>query len=195
MISEIENYLSFYKRIVPDFTIEELNLIKPNLKLKTFRKGVLYLKQGEVQRSMAFVSKGLIRQFYIDKKGKEISIRFNADNSFSTDYSAFIQQIPTNYNFKCLEQTSVIELSYDMIQEVYSKYKNYERFGRLIGEKVLIERQKTIESFLFENTKERYLNFLKNNPQLRNRISISHLSSYLGIERQTLSRIRKKILT
>jgi len=53
--------------------------------------------------------------------------------------------------------------------------------------------QKRIESFLFETAEERYLDFIKDNPDLINRVSISHLSSSLRIERQTLTRIRKKL--
>ncbi len=68
-----------------------------------------------------------------------------------------------------------------------------ERFGRLIAEAVLKFQQKRIESFLFDTAEARYLEFIKENPGLFNRVSLSHLSSYLGIERQTLTRIRQKL--
>jgi len=189
----IEYYLSFYKKLVPNFTKKELEFIKPHLEFKTLKKGEFYLKQGKVQKKLGFVTKGLLRQYYIDRKGKEITVRFTTENNFSTDYNAFIQQQSSNYYIKCLEETTLIELEYKHIQEGYLKYKNYERFGRLIAEKILIQRQKRIETLLFEKAETRYLNFLKNHPMLFNRITISHLSTYLGIERQSLSRIRKKI--
>jgi CRP/FNR family transcriptional regulator len=50
-----------------------------------------------------------------------------------------------------------------------------------------------IESFLFETAEQRYLEFMSENPDLYHRVSVSHLSSYLGIERQTLTRIRQKL--
>jgi DNA-binding MarR family transcriptional regulator len=68
-----------------------------------------------------------------------------------------------------------------------------ERYGRLVAEEVLKFQQKRIESFLFETAEQRYLNFVKEQPELLSRVSLSHLSSYLGIERQTLTRIRKKL--
>ena len=64
---------------------------------------------------------------------------------------------------------------------------------RLIAEHLLIKRQNRIESFLFENAQERYLNFIENYTSLQNRITLTHLSSFLGIERQSLTRIRKNI--
>jgi CRP-like cAMP-binding protein len=190
---EIENYLTFYKNLVPNFTKKELEFIKPHLVFKTFRKNEIYLNQGQVQKKLGFVSKGLLRQYYIDKNGKEITVRFTNENNFSTDYNAFIQQQSSNYYIKCLEQSTLVELEYKHIQEGYLKYKNYERFGRLIAEKILIQRQKRIESFLFESAETRYLNFIKNHRNLFNRVSLTHLSTYLGIERQSLSRIRKNI--
>lgn len=194
MDSDIEKYLSFYLDLVPTFTNNELDFIKPYLEFKTIEKGAYYLKQGQVQKKLGFVVKGLLRQYYIDLKGKEITVNFTNEHNFSTDYNAFVQQIPSNYNIKCLEQTTIIELDYKRIQEGYLKYKNYERFGRLIAEKILIQRQKRIESLLFDSAEMRYKNFISKHSKLFNRISLSHLSTYLGVERQSLSRIRKSIL-
>ena len=67
-------------------------------------------------------------------------------------------------------------------------------YGRLIAEHVLTVQTDRVESFLFENAEQRYLNFIDKNPDIINRISLTHLASYLGIERQSLSRIRKKIV-
>lgn len=78
------------------------------------------------------------------------------------------------------------------MQDSYSKFFTMERYGLLIAEEVLKQHQKRIESFLFEDEEERYLDFIKTFPNLYCRISISALSTYLGIERQSLIRIRKK---
>jgi CRP-like cAMP-binding protein len=193
MTNEIKHYLSFYKNLVPSFTAEELDYITSFLKLIHLKKGAFYLKQGHIQKEIGFVSKGLVRQYYIDSKGNDITTRFNAENSFSTDYHAFIHQNPSNYNIQCLEDTTIIQLGHQDMQTCYSNYKNYERFGRLIAETILSERQKQIESLLFENAEKRYAHFLAQNAHLFNRISVSHLSTYLGIKRQSLSRIRNKM--
>ena len=66
-------------------------------------------------------------------------------------------------------------------------------YGRLIAEHVLTVQTDRVESFLFENAEERYLNFIEQNRDIINRISLSHLASHLGIERQSLSRIRSRI--
>ena len=77
----------------------------------------------------------------------------------------------------------------------YDKFKNSEMQGRLIAEKVLTILNDRVESFLFNTAEERYLSFMHENPDLIQRISLTHLSSFLGIERQSLSRIRSRIAT
>jgi hypothetical protein len=69
----------------------------------------------------------------------------------------------------------------------------FERNGRLIAEEVLRQQQRRIESFQFDSAEQRYLDFIKEHPELFNRVSLTHLSSFLGIERPSLSRIRKRI--
>jgi CRP/FNR family transcriptional regulator len=86
-----------------------------------------------------------------------------------------------------------VNISYQLMQEAFSKFPSLEKYGRLIAEKILKIQQHRIESFLFETAEERYLNFIKENPELFSRVSVSYLSTYLGIERQSLTRIRKKL--
>lgn len=148
---------------------------------------------GEIQKNMGYVCEGLMRRYYINDKGNKITTGFVKESEYATDYPAFIRQKPTKYFMECLEPSIILELSYENIQEGYKKFKNNERYGRQIAEMVLTIQTDRVESFLFENAEERYLNFIKNNPNLMNRISLTHLSSFLGIERQSLSRIRNKI--
>ena len=152
-----------------------------------------YIHANSVQKELGFVFSGLIRAFYIDKAGNEISVNFIPENRYATHYSAFIAQTPSKYYFQCIEPTVIVNLSFKHIQEGYEKFPVLERYGRLVAEQVLRSQQKRIEGFLFDNAETRYLSFIKENPDLFNRVSVSYLSSYLGIERQSLTRIRKKL--
>jgi hypothetical protein len=134
-----------------------------------------------------------LRAFYIDNNGNEISVNFIRENRYATHYSAFITRTPSKYYFQCLEPTVLVTISYKHIQEGYEKFPIFERYGRLVAESVLKIQQKRIEGFLFDNAESRYLDFINENPDLFNRVSLSYLASYLGIERQSLTRIRKKL--
>lgn len=172
---------------------EEIDFLRPHLTFQNMKKGDFFIKRGEIQKHMGFACFGLLRRFYINEKANEITTGFIQENEFITDYPAFIRQIPTKQNLQCLEDTLVINLPFDIIQEAYGKFKDSETKGRLIAEKVLSILNDRVENFLFHTAEERYLQFLSEKPDLMNRISLTHLSSFLGIERQSLSRIRKKI--
>ena len=162
------------------------------LELKMKKKDTLF-EQGKTQNAIAFITRGLIREYLIDKEGNENTVWFFKENQFVTDYSAFLQNTPSNNAFACLEPTEVVLIPRDTVLRAYNTYPSFERFGRLIAEQVLIQLQDRIDDFHFLSAEERYLKYIKKYPDLFQRISLTHLSSFLGIQRQSLSRIRKNL--
>ncbi|MFM9838057.1 MAG: Crp/Fnr family transcriptional regulator [Cyclobacteriaceae bacterium] len=193
METAINAYLASMKTLCPKVTKVDLNYLRSGLTVSELEPKHFYIRANTVQNEIGFVFSGLVRAFYIDKKGNEISVGFIRENKYATHYAAFITQTPSKYYFQCIEPTFMVNLSYKHIQEGYDKYPNIERCGRLIAEEILKGQQRRIESFLFDSAQTRYLEFIKRNPNLFNRVSISYLSSFLGIERQSLTRIRKKL--
>ena len=188
-----EKYLASYLEVCPQLSGIELGFIRSQLSLTYLQKKEFYLKSGEVQTTMGFVYKGLLRSYYTDNQGKKVTISFISESSYAADYPSFIQQQPSKYYLEALEPSVVVNLSYQAIQAAYQKHKNFEQYGRLIAEQILIKKQERIENFLFENAEYRYHHFIEKNRNIIQRISLTDLSSYLGIERQSLSRIRKKL--
>jgi len=172
MNDAIDKFLNSVKSLCPKVTEAEL----------------AYLESGLTVRELK------AKHFFIDQNGNEISVNFFRENRYATHYPAFITQTLSKYYFQCIEPTTIVTVSYNHIQKGYEQFPIFERYGRLIAEEVLKMQQKRIEGFLFENAETRYLEFVKENPDLFNRVSLSHLASFLGIERQSLTRIRKKLI-
>lgn len=193
MKEAITTYLNSVKSLCPKVTDEELEYLRGGLSITELQSKHFYIHANALQHEIGFVFHGLLRAFYVDEKGNEITINFVRENRYATHYTAFISRTPSKYYFQCIEPTILVNLSYDHIQAGYEKYPNIERYGRLVAEAVLMFQQKRIESFLFETAEQRYLDFIQDNPDLFTRISVSHLSSFLGIERQSLTRIRQKL--
>lgn len=193
MTNAIQKYLDSYKIVCPSLTKEELNFIADRTTISELKNKAFYLKKDQVQKEMSFLYQGLLRSFYIDDKGSEITIQFIREGEYVADYIAFITQKPTKFYIQCIEPCILVNISFLTIQDAYFNFKNFENYGRKIAEAILVNKQNRIESFLFQNAENRYLNFIKHNPSLINRISITHLCSFLGIERQSLTRIRKKL--
>lgn len=189
----MNTYLNAVRTLCPNVSHTALNYLKSGLRVVELQPKHFFIHANVIQQEIGFVFQGLIRAFYIDNQGNEITVKFVQENRYATHYTAFITRTPGKYYFQCIEPTILVNLSYDHIQAGYDKFPDIERYGRLIAEEVLKFQQKRIESFLFDTAEQRYLDFIKENPDLFNRVSLSHLSSFLGMERQTLTRIRQKL--
>jgi CRP/FNR family transcriptional regulator, anaerobic regulatory protein len=193
LTNEINQYLNFIKSFCPEIPEQELYTFSTFLVEKKFNKKDIIFSAGQVQKEIGFITAGLVRSFFIDKNGNEKTVRFHFENTFVTHYVAFITQQRSKYTYICLEPTTVVMLSYDDMHRAYNTLPSIQKYGRMMAEEILKMQQYRIESFLFLTAEERYLDFTKQYPDLFNRVSLSHLSSYLGIERQTLTRIRQKL--
>jgi CRP-like cAMP-binding protein len=189
----VNTYLNAVRTLCPNVSHTALNYLKSGLRVVELQPKHFFIHANVIQQEIGFVFQGLIRAFYIDNQGNEITVNFVQENRYATHYTAFITRTPGKYYFQCIEPIILVNLSYDHIQTGYDKFPDIERYGRLIAEEVLKFQQKRIESFLFDTAEQRYLDFIKENPDLFNRVSLSHLSSFLGMERQTLTRIRQKL--
>ncbi len=193
MQDELQAFLISVKSICPELTEQELIKFSEKLSTISLDKKNLFIQAGQLQKSIGFITSGLIRSYYTDQHGNEITVRFYAENDYATHYTAFITQQPSKYTFQCLETTELVLLSYENMQWAYKHIPAFERYGRLVAEEILKMQQHRIESFIFQSAEQRYLDFIKQYPEIYNRVSLSHLCSYLGIERQTLTRIRQKL--
>ncbi len=186
-------YLNSVKVLCPNVTDEELSQFAPKLTIKELKKKEIFLHSGKIQKEIGFITGGLVRSFFVNQAGDEINVGFYAEGDYVTHYPAFITQKPVRYTIQCLEPTNLVCLSYENMQWIYENLTGFERYGRLVAEEILKRQQARIESFIFETAEERYLDFIKYHPTLFNRVSLSHLCSFLGIERQSLTRIRQKL--
>jgi len=193
MEQETNIFLTSVKAFCPTLADSELTQFALKCTLKELDKKDVFLQAGKVQKAIGFIAKGLVRSYYVDDNGNEITVGFYAEGDYATHYPAFIARKPSSYTIQCLEPTSMVCLTYDDMQWIYQQSPGFERYGRLVAEEILKRQQARIEGFIFKTAEERYLDFMENHAALFNRVSISHLCSFLGIERQSLTRIRQKL--
>lgn len=188
-----EIFLRSVTSICPGLSDAELAEFASRLSVIELKKKEFFIKAEKVQKAIGFIARGLTRSYFIDQKGNEITVGFYTEGDYVTHYPAFITRQPSRYFIQCLEPSEIVCLSFDNMQLIYQQLPKFERYGRLIAEEILKRQQNRIESFIFQTAEERYLDFVQRHPTLFNRVSLSHLCSYLGIERQSLTRIRQKL--
>lgn len=157
---------------------------------KQFSKGEIILKHGQICKAILFVEKGYLRTF-IDRDGIEINTDFTFEGNFTTDLKSLRSASPAETTIQAGEPAIIYVFDKDKLLELYKVSAEIESFGRKLLEQLLIAREEHTNLFKIYSPTERYQYLETNKPGILQRISLSQLASYLGIARETLSRIRK----
>lgn len=158
------------------------------------QKEECWLKEGELCRQLAFVEEGLLR-YYMNEEGREITHYFAKEGDFLCNYESLLKQSPSRKNIVTIEPTTLWTISQQNLPLFYSKIEQGEKFGRLLMENELLD---TISRFLEHYThtpEQRYQDFLQQYASLQQRIPQYYIASYVGVQPQSLSRIRKRMAT
>jgi CRP-like cAMP-binding protein len=167
-------------------------IIQQAFERKEFAKNEIILAEGDVCKYFYFLEEGLIR-FFILKDGNDITKFFTTAQYCFTSKNSFRTRIPSQENIQALECTIVRQSTLNQVNELL-ELKSWNIFTR----KFIHEVQSYTEDLMFEikteTAEQRYEKLLEKYPYLIHKIPLKHLSSFLGIAPQSLSRIRKKSL-
>lgn len=194
MISPQHSVLRQQLQAFAGLSADDLQLADNLWQLRTIAKHDFFNFQNSVCRHIGFVLKGIFRVYYMDPKtDQEHNLFFITENTFLASLKSSITQIACPYNIEALEEAELLVIQYDHLLALYPQSHGWERFGRLLAEQYLILNQARSESLLTQTAEERYIDLLNTRPDLLNRVSLGHISSYLGIKGPSLSRIRAQV--
>ncbi len=187
MKNEILKYLSKYTLITEEIEIA----LHENTFIKTLKKGSTLLKEGDISNECYFILKGCIRSYFLEE-GEEKTIEFYTEEHSIVPLNYGTSE-PSEHYLECLTDTIVTVGNQKLEKETFKKYPQLESLSRVIAESVIIKQQKSHSKFKTSTPEERYLNLLKNRPDLIQIVPQHQIASYLGIKPESLSRIRKRI--
>ena len=189
-IEPLLNYINNYVAL----TDEEVDLLISKVTYWKYLKGQYIVQQGNICKYECFVISGCTKTFYTDDTGQEHIIMFSIEDWWTSDMGSFITQTPADYNIYCIENTEVIQFSYDDIEDLYREIPKLERFFRQIIEKALVASQKRIVRNFSLTAKDQYLYFREQYPKIEQRIPQYMIASYLGITKEFLSKIKSQLI-
>ncbi|HAQ38816.1 MAG TPA: Crp/Fnr family transcriptional regulator [Saprospiraceae bacterium] len=179
------------KQFLPEDRIEELLSIG---KEKSYRTSEYFIRAGEMPLKIAFVSKGLMRYVYTNDKGDEFTKAMMAENNFISSYSAMVLGKPSYFSIEALENTQLLVIKWSDFLALQKKDIFWVRFLMKFLEKGYIIKEKRERDLLLLDAETRYKEFLNEFPGMDQRVKQGVIASYLGIQPETLSRIRRKII-
>ncbi len=170
-------------------TDEEFAFVLDHFTIKKFKKHQFLIQEGEPVKYAYFVVSGLLKLVYTDESGKQHIVSFAMEDWWESDFGAFFSQTKATLSVACLEDTVVFCLSLENYHTLCDSLPTFERFFRQIAIAGSIAAQQRILSLLTTQAKERYELLLKQHPALVQRVPKTLLAAYLGVSRETLSRL------
>ena len=183
--------LNFFEKYVI-LTEEEKKVLIDLAFFKSFKKGTVILKEGQLSKNGYFVVNGCIRCYYmIDAEEKTTAFYTEAE---VLNPPSAVDYTPSEYYVSCLEDSILIVDSLENYIEPFKKFPKLETICRLLAEEAHAKSLTDFDHFKISSPEQRYLNFLETRPDLAQRVPQYHLASYLGITPQSLSRMRNRLL-
>lgn len=182
-----------YFNSIVELSSEEKSELNNIIYRKEIKKKQNILEEGKVCDFIAFVENGLLR-FYNIKEGNEKIKAFWFPNDFISDYRSFLSNSPSIHYIETLEDTTLLVIERDKLNQLYDRYINLQKLGRLMSERLYLMVAKRLDNFIEDTPEERYKDLISKEKRLVQMIPQYMLASYLGISPETLSRIRKRIL-
>ncbi len=186
-----ENILTSISTMIRLKKLEE-DAFLSNLEFKKFKKNDLILQEGHVCKFIMYIEVGCVRYFHI-RDGEEITGQFFLENNWFTDFESFISRKPSNISIQALEDCAIFIIPKEKLEKLYVDFPVFERFGRLMAEQAFLGLRQRNKISTLLTPEERYQSFLKNRPDIVQRVAQHYIASYLGLKPQSLSRIRKRI--
>ncbi len=173
-------------------TNQEAEIFSTSFREVKIKKRQFIVQPNFIVKNRNFVLNGAFRAYVVDDNGQDSTIAFAIEDWWITDYNSYILQKPATMFVVALEDSTILEISYEKEQNLKQENHKFETFFRIRAERTAAFMQQRIISNLTQTAEERYENFISKYPQIVQRVPQYALASYLGMTTEFLSRIRNK---
>ena len=189
--SQIEPLLDYFQQVMP-LSIEEKQLVTELFKPRLYRKRQYVLQEGDICNQFNFIVRGCLRMYKVDEKGNTYIIQFAAENRWLSNIGSFHERKPSELNIDALEDTMVLQISYENLLSLYTNAPKFDRIFRVLIENSFVSLQKRLLQNISSTAEDRYNSFLDSYSHLTYRLPQTQIASFLGITPEFLSRLRNK---
>jgi CRP-like cAMP-binding protein len=190
----IKPFIEYLRKFI-DLTEEEFQqYLMPYIKVRRFAKKECLIRAGEVDNYFNFIIKGLLRKYY--KKGKDqINTQISYEGHIIHSQESFHSRTPSEYYIEAIEPTTVVSITYEDLEKMYSRNHKMERLGRLVITFTMVLKDRWQMHMIKLSPRERFIYFMNKNPELLQRVPQKFLASYLNIKPETFSRFKHLLRT
>ncbi|REC50126.1 Crp/Fnr family transcriptional regulator [Chryseobacterium pennipullorum] len=168
---------------------EEFETVQSLFIKRKFRKRQFVIQENQMVSEIYLIEKGLLKSSFTDQTGKEHILQFAAANWWISDFAGFFKKEPSSLAVDCIEDTEMYAVSHENLQVLCSEIPVMEHFFRIKSNFGYVALQQRILSLMSKSAKERYEDFVQQYPGFINHLPKQLIAAYLGISRETLSRL------
>lgn len=180
------------KKYVENLDEEALHFLDNISTTKTYKKGELLLRAGQICQNNYIIESGIARKYYnIDEK--QITTELYFENDVAIAFDSYTLQQASRETIEALTDTKVSVINYRNFQEAKLKYASLLTLDLLFVEHYAMWFEQRLFEFHTMNATQRYLQLMDKSPHIIQNVSVTIIASYLGISLETLSRIRARI--
>lgn len=191
MFEIFEQYIA---KMAPAITTEQIGLMRLKAVTKKVRKKDILLTEGQVAQYKIFVAKGLLRNYSLAENGNEYILRFADEGMWTTDPESYYSGLPSKYYIDALEPSEVIMFSHDNFEKLKQEIPSLSAFSEMVITNNASFIQKRVLMNISGTAEEKYVDFIETYPNIFNRVPLHMVASYLGLSRETLTRIRQGLM-
>ncbi|MFC3158633.1 cAMP-binding domain of CRP or a regulatory subunit of cAMP-dependent protein kinases [Chryseobacterium arachidis] len=184
----IENITRFIS-----LTEKEEKFFTDSLTLQTIPKKTVLLREGEVCQFEGYIQKGCVRVYYLDDNGFEVTILFAIEDWWISDIASFQDQKPSRLYIETLEDSEIFMLNPATKEKLLAEIPKFERVFRMLVQRNLSTLQNRLVNTISKTASDRYLEFVKVYPSIPQRVPQYYIASYLGVSKEFVSTIRKRL--
>lgn len=173
---------------------EEFEYAKTLFIPKKLRKKRFLLEDGDPCIYTTFVEQGLLRSFTIDEKGNEHILQFGMQGWWVADLYSFLTGEASEYNIEALEDCELLLITKSSWDLLLDQVPAFERYFRILIQNNLIATQRRLMSNMTTTAEERYNKLILDFPDIVQRVPQHMIASYIGVTRETLSRLRAQMI-
>ncbi len=191
---DFEQMKAFYQ-LGYNLTLADAQVLLGATQEKALRAGDYLFQPGSTQRTIFFITKGLLRSFHINDKGEEITLFVRYEHHIIASSNVILFEQPAQFYVEALEDTELLCIDYDVLQSILAQHPKLANNRQLFLHSLLKETIERVHSFVLLSPEARYLQYIASNPTIFNRVPNKYIANILGITPVSLSRIRKRIAT
>jgi len=171
---------------------QELNLVEELTLSKRLRKRQYLLQEGDISHYNGFIAKGCLRLYRIGKDGTEHILKFGIENWWISDYESYNSGLPSKSNIDALEDSELVLIEKQDFDFLCKTIPSLQNFRERLDNKSFDVSQNRILSNISDTAEEKYEKFINTYPDIYSRVPLHMIASFLGVSRETLSRVRQR---